>query len=166
MKKYTFDNSYNFEVKLVETVKASPVMTQLVIEEECEVSTTISWQRTIEHYPADKLADVLSLSADKGIISSNTNYYILHEDYFECVDSLIDTYGDDLDQAIRDIWNAGKVLFKPFVDTVTSDSWQLFYIGNFPNDVEVKIIDSLVANKKYDLLEELADERDWAIYWN
>ncbi len=166
MKKYAFSECGKFEAKLVEAVKASSVIAEMVIEQECEVSTSISWQRTVEHYPADKLADVLSLSADKGIISSNTNYYILHEDYFECVDSLIDTYGDDLDQAIRDIWNAGKVLFKPFVGTVISDSWQLFYIGNFPSDVEVKIIDSLVANKKYDLLEELADERDWAIYWN
>lgn len=167
MKKYAFSECDNFEAKLVEAVKASSVIAEMVIELECDVHVRHSWSNAISYYPAYQLADVLALSAEKSIISSNSNYYIIHEDFFECADDLMDMYGDNFDQTIRDMWGNGEhALLNHLYDICFGKGWYICYINNAPSELDVKIINALVANKEHDLLEELARERAWAIYWN
>ena len=167
MEKYAYSEYWDFEAKLVEAVKVNRLVTEMVIETECSVHIRHLWNSAISYYPADQLADVLALSAEKSTISSNSNYYILHSNYLECVDDLMDMYGDNFDQTIYDIWGAGEAnLLESLCSVVNGDTWRVYYIGNKPSDLDLKIIDKLVANKEHDLLEELARERAWAIYWN
>lgn len=165
MKKFAFSECDNFEAKLVEAVKASSVIAEMAIERECDVHICHLWSNAISYYPADQLADVLALSAEKSIISSNSNCYILHKNYIECADDLMDMYGDNFDQTIRDIWRTGEAnLLESLCGVINGDIWRVCYIDNKPSDFDIKIIDRLVYSEEYDLLKELANERAWAIY--
>ena len=167
MEKYTYSEFWDFEAKLVEAVKASQVTTEMVIEAECGVRILHSWSKVIDYYRTKYLAGVMELSAEKSIISSNSTYYIAYDKYFECTNDLMDIYGDDFDQTIYDMWGNGEdTLLKHLYDTHFGEGWYVCYINNAPSDLDVKIINALVANRELDLLEELAKERAWAIYWN
>lgn len=167
MKKYAYSECGNFENKLVEAVHANRFVTEMVIETECNIRIRHSWHSAINYYPASQLADVLALSAEKSIISSNSNYYILHKDYIECADDLMSIYGYNFDQTIYDIWGTGEAnLLESLCGVVNGDTWRVCYIDNEPSDLDEKIISRLVASKEHDLLDELANERAWAIYWD
>lgn len=167
MEKYTYSEYWDFEAKLVEVVKDSQVTVEMVIERECDVHICHTWLNAINYYPADQLADVLTLSAKKSIISSNSNYYILHNDWFECADDLMDMYNEDFDQTIYDMWGNGEhATLNHLYDICFGKGWYICYINNAPSELDAKIINALVANRELDLLEELAKERAWAIYWD
>ena len=167
MEKYTYSEFWDFEEKLLGDVKDSPVTIENVIEQECGVRILHSWSGVIDYYGTKYLADVMTLSAEKGIISSNSNYYIMYDEHFECTDDLMDMYGDNFDQTIFDMWGDGEhTLFNHIYNTCCGDGWYICYINNKPSELDVKIINVLVANRELDLLEELARERAWAIYWN
>lgn len=164
---YAYSEYWDFEAKLVEAVKASQVAVEMVIERECDVHICHTWSNAINYYPADQLAGVLTLSAEKSIISSNSNYYILRRDHIECADDLMDMYGDNFDQTIYDMWGNGEhALLNRLYDICCGKGWYICYINNAPSELDVKIINALVANKEHDLLGELAKERAWAIYWD
>lgn len=79
----------------------------------------------------------------------------------------MDMYGDNFDQTIYDMWGNGEhALLNHLYDICCGKGWYICYINNAPSELDVKIINTLVANKKHDLLEELARERAWAIYWD
>lgn len=165
MEMYAYSEYWDFEAKLVEAVKSSQVAVEMVIERECDVHICHTWSNAINYYPADQLAGVLALSAEKSIISSNSNYYILWRDHIECTDDLMDMYGDNFDQTIRDIWRTGEAnLLESLCGVINGDIWRVCYIDNKPSDFDIKIIDRLVYSEEYDLLRELANERAWAIY--
>lgn len=164
MKEYTYITSGSFEEKLAEKAKNDLSVAKRVIEIECEVSIAFDWNTAVYYYPANKIADVLALSARKGIVSSNEKIYILHENYIECADDLISDY-EDFEQAVYSMWESKyKQVFKPLYDTVEADNWQMSYIkGNEPTSFEIRLIDSLVANREYGLLDELVTDKCWSI---
>ncbi len=167
MEKYTYSEFWEFEAKLVEAVKESEITTEMVIEQECGVRIRHTFKSVIEYYGKKYLADVMTLSADKSIINSNSKYYIMYDEYFECTNDLMEVYGDDFDQTIYDMWGNGEQIpFEHLYSTYTADNWRICYINNAPSELDVKIINALVANRELDLLAELAKERAWAIYWD
>ena len=167
MGKYTYSEFWDFEAKLVEAVKDSPLATEMVIEQECGVRILHSWGEVINCYGEKYLAEVLTTSAEKSIISSNSKYYIAYDEYFECTDNLMDIYGDDFDGTIYYMWGNGEhASFESLYSVYEGENLKVCYIDNAPSDLDVKIINALVANRELDLLEELAKERAWAIYWN
>ena len=167
MEKYTYSEYWDFEAKLVEAVKDSPLATEMVIEQEYGVCILHSWGEAINYYGEKYLAEVLTTSAEKSIISSNSKYYIAYDEYFECTDDLMDIYGDDFSGTIYYMWGNGeRALFGDLCDVHFANNWCVYYIDNAPSDAEIKIINTLVANKEHDLLEDLAKDKEWAIYWN
>lgn len=166
MKTYEYHECWDFEAKLSEVAKNNCSIAKRVIEIECEVSITVNWDTAIHYYPAEKLADVLALSAKKGIISSNDNCFILHDDYIECVDNPISDYSD-FEQAVYELWlSEHSHIFSPLYDVCKGEGWKVCYIENAPTSFEIRLLDSLVANKEHDLLEDLAEEKAWDISWN
>lgn len=167
MEKYTYSEYWDFEAKLVKAVKESEITTEGVIEQECGVRIRHTFKSVIEYYGEKYLADVMTLSADRGIIDSNSKYYIMYDEYFECTNGLADIYGDDFDQTVYDMWGNGEhTLLNHLYNACWGEGWYVCYIDNAPSDLDVKIINALVANRELDLLVELARERAWAIYWN
>jgi hypothetical protein len=172
MENYTYSESRTFEDMLIAGAWDNQSAIELVIERECDVRICCNWEEVIHSYPQTELADVLLESANSGIISSNSRYFILCNDGFECAEHLTDVYSiDDINQAIRNTWGEGNSeLFADLniIDTVTGTNWQLFYVDmdNRPTSLDRKILDKLVANGEEDLLVELANEKCWALYWN
>nr|DAI46558.1 MAG TPA: hypothetical protein [Caudoviricetes sp.] len=167
MEKRTYSEYYDFEEKLLKKAKTDLDVARRVIESECGVSIVSSWNEILCYYSTKEIMDVMGLSAEKSIISSNSKYYILHDNFFECADDLMEIYGDNFDQTVFDMWGNGN--HDPIIDLfgeVDGDIWRVCYIDNKPSNLDMKIIDRLVANKEYDLLVELARERAWAIYWD
>lgn len=163
---YMHHECWDFEAKLTEVAKNNCRTAKMVIEIECEVTVVFDWNTAIHYYSAEKLADVLALSATKGIISSNDSCFLLHDDYMESVDNLIDNY-EDFDQAVYDMWlSKYNYIFNSLYDVCVGKNWRVCYIENAPTSFEVKLIDSLVANREHDLLKDLAEEKAWDISWN
>lgn len=165
MKEYKYEESFAFSLSLAEIASKSPKIAVEVISEECEVVIVDSWKAIMYHYSASELADVLALSATKGIISSNSPYYILHNNYIECTDELISDYAN-FRQAIINMWDFECDIFKPLYDVCKGLSWRVCFIDNKPTSFDVQILNLLVANKEYELIEEMAEEKAWAISWN
>lgn len=167
MTEYMHSENGDFLEKLAKETESNLDVARRVIEIECEVSIAFDWNTVVYYYPVNKLADVLALSARKGIISSNEKIYILHKNYIECADDLIGNY-EDFEQTVYEMWDSKyRQVFAPLYDTFKTDNWQVSYIkGSEPTPFEIRLLDSLVANREHGLLEELTSEKCWAISYN
>lgn len=165
MKEYKYEETFAFSLSLAEVASKSPKIAIEIISEECEIVIVDSWKAIMNHYSDSELADVLALSATKGVISSNSPYYILHNKYIECIDELVSDYAN-FRQAVINMWDFECNIFKPLYDVCEGENWRVCFIDNKPTCFDVQILNHLVSHGEHELIEEMAEEKAWAISWN